>query len=147
MGKENNEGYGLTVWYCVTAALLLAGLVMQIIPESTIMVFGNPKGAPYISRFSYFDFTHIGYGNCLFFLSGCLTLAALVLSAVNARKHNARLGLACSLVASLSFLIAGAGSALFNSLSYFNVLCWATLIVLFIAALSSFVPYIIMMKK
>lgn len=147
MGKERNIGSLLTRWYCITAALLFVGLIMQIVPNSTVMVFANAQGKPNIVAYSYFDVMHIGYGNWHFFLSGCLTLASFVLCMVNIWKHNAKIAIICSVLSSLAFLVAGVGSFLFTAVYYLNAMCWITLAILFVAALASFVPFLAMMKK
>lgn len=134
-------------WYIVTAALLVAALVMQIVPKSTIMVFAGARGVANVAAYSYFDFMHVGYGNWLFLLSGIATAAALALSVVNIFKKNKKVGVGCSLCASGAFLLAGAGTFIFTALTYLNALCWVTLGVLFLAALLSFGPFIVMMKK
>ena len=134
-------------WYIVTAVLLVAALVMQIVPKSTIMVFAGARGVANVAAYSYFDFMHVGYGNWLFLLSGIATAAALALSVVNIFKKNKKVGVGCSLCASGAFLLAGAGTFIFTALTYLNALFWVTLGVLFLAALSSFGPFIVMMKK
>ena len=54
-------------------------LVLQILPFSAVLNFGNPDGEPYRTEYSCFDLILVGYGNFGPFVAAWLTCAVIVL--------------------------------------------------------------------
>ncbi len=60
--------------------LLLATVILEALPNGTVMYFGNPEGEPFKSTHSYFDLIHWGYADFAPNLVAVLTCALLLLA-------------------------------------------------------------------
>ncbi len=89
----------------VLILLLLIAVVLEALPNGTVMYFGNPEGDPFKSTCSYFDPIHWGYADFAPNLVAVLTCALLVLAILYLFVEKARLHSAILTLALFTFLL------------------------------------------
>ncbi len=78
----------------LSICLPLAALVLEILPESAVLYFGNPDGEPFRETYSYFSLVPFGYADFGPFITAILTCLLLLLAVIACFKYSRGLNIA-----------------------------------------------------
>lgn len=84
------------------AALPLAALILELLPNGVEMHFLSPEGEPWRYTYSYFDMTPFGYANVGPFITAVLTCVLLVLAVIRIFKPSKGLNIAIMAVSGIA---------------------------------------------
>jgi len=66
-------------------------MILELLPNGVIMLFGNPSGDPYIEKVSYFSTLPFGYGNVFPLITAVLTCILFLLSIISVLVNKKKL--------------------------------------------------------
>ena len=111
-------------------------LVLELLPYGAVMNFANPEGEPFRRTFSYFSLIPFGYASFAPMITGLMTVALLVLSAVYYFKCNKKLLKAIKIGAFIT--LAFSASPVFMGVRYLSVVGVLITVCLFFLCLVTF---------